>query len=450
MASGSGSAPLSSIDDRGERVQARDKISPKNSYGLRTDVAWEHGVSVDGSSRNIQCKYCLNVYKGGTTRFKHHLAGIGNDARACNVVPDDVKMKIYKILHDFNTKKLKKENTTKYNGDRGVQISESGKRKCDELVEGPSEASATRAKRSIQSNHNNTFNKCLTEDACLDIASFFYNNEIPFTAVKSEEFTKMCESISRHGLGFKPPSFHDLRGKLLKKKVEMTHKVLDEHKASWRKTGCTITTDGWTDRRRRMTILNFFVNSPKGTVFLKSIDASSICKTSEKIFQIVDEVVEEVGEENVIQVITDNAANYKAAGELLMQKRKRLYWTPCAAHCINLMLKDFEKKLPLHKEAIAQGKKITTYIYSTVGLKTLLHQFTGGADLIRPGTTQSASSYLTLGCLQDKRGALIKMFADLQWKNSQFAKTKMGKDIEKLIIEKGFWNDVLNCLRGAY
>ena len=77
-------------------------------------------------------------------------------------------------------------------------------------------------------------------------------------------------------------------------------------------------TDGWTDRRRR-TILNFLVNSPKGTVFfLKSIDASDICETADKIFRMMDDVVEEVGEENVIQVVTDNAANYKAAGELLM------------------------------------------------------------------------------------------------------------------------------------
>jgi len=92
--------------------------------------------------------------------------------------------------------------------------------------------------------------------------------------------------------------------------------------------------DGWTNRRRR-TILNFLVNSPKGIVFFKSIDASDICKTSKKIFRMMDDVVEEVGEENVIQVITNNAGNYKACRELLMQKRKKnildnlcspLYW----------------------------------------------------------------------------------------------------------------------------
>ena len=40
--------------------------------------------------------------------------------------------------------------------------------------------------------------------------------------------------------------------------------------------------DGWTDRRE-MTIVNFLGNSPKEFVFLKSIDASDICKTT-KLF----------------------------------------------------------------------------------------------------------------------------------------------------------------------
>jgi hypothetical protein len=81
---------------------------------------------------------------------------------------------------------------------------------------------------------------------------------------------------------------------------------LEEHKAVWKKTGCTIMTDGWTDRRR-ITILIFLVNSPKGIVFLKSIDASYITKTAVKIFKMMDEVVDEIGEENMVQVVTDNA-----------------------------------------------------------------------------------------------------------------------------------------------
>jgi len=49
---------------------------------------------------------------------------------------------------------------------------------------------------------------------------------------------------------------------------------------------------------------------------------------------MLDDVVELVGEENVVQVVTDNAANFKAAGELLMQKKGAFVLDPmcCTRH----------------------------------------------------------------------------------------------------------------------
>ncbi|KAI5419265.1 hypothetical protein KIW84_043438 [Lathyrus oleraceus] len=208
-------------------------------------------------------------------------------------------------------------------------------------------------------------------------------------------------------------------------------------------------TDGWTDQKRR-TIINFLVNSPMGTFFLKSIDASSISKTADKVFKMMDDIVEEVGEENVVQIVTDNAANYKLAGQMLMDKRNKLYWTPCATHCIDLILEDFESKIPMHKEIIASSKKITTYIYAMTGLITLLHHYTEGGELIRPGITRFATSYLCLGCLNDKRGGLYRMFTSKQWKDSQFSKTKDGKFVENIVTNKDFWKNLIICLKGAF
>ncbi|RVW35254.1 hypothetical protein CK203_085854 [Vitis vinifera] len=50
------------------------------------------------------------------------------------------------------------------------------------------------------------------------------------------------------------------------------------------------------------------------------------------MFKYLDEVVEEIEEENDVQVITDNASNYVNVGMGLMEKRRRLWWTPCVAH----------------------------------------------------------------------------------------------------------------------
>ena len=65
---------------------------------------------------------------------------------------------------------------------------------------------------------------------------------------------------------------------------------------------------------KERSLVNFLVNSSRGTMFMKSIDASSMVKTREQLFELLDSLVEEVGKTNVVQVIIDNASNYVAVG----------------------------------------------------------------------------------------------------------------------------------------
>ena len=201
---------------------------------------------------------------------------------------------------------------------------------------------------------------------------FFYISAIPFNCVKHPEFKKLCKVIRRYGIGYQN----------LKQELEHTHNLLKDHRTKWKRTGCTIMFNGWMDKKRH-SICNLLVNSPEGTVLLHLMDTSDIFKTFEKVLKMLDEVMEMVREENVVQVITDNAANYKVARKKLMEKRKHLYWTTCATHCIDLMLKDFEKKVKLYQEIIAKGRKITTYIYGRTLLISILRNFTIRKDLIR-------------------------------------------------------------------
>jgi len=95
---------------------------------------------------------------------------------------------------------------------------------------------------------------------------------------------------------------------------------------------------------------------------------------------MLDDIVKFVGEENVVQVVTDNVANFKVARELLMQKREHLYWTPSVSHCIHLIFEDFEKNLKVHQITIKKGRKIITYIYGRSMLISMLKKFTKGRD----------------------------------------------------------------------
>nr|GEV52205.1 hypothetical protein CTI12_AA555890 [Tanacetum cinerariifolium] len=67
----------------------------------------------------------------------------------------------------------------------------------------------------------------------------------------------------------------------------------------------------------------------RSAIFLASIDTSDISKTKEKVFAMLDDFVENIGEEHVVQVVTNNAANYEAAefsnGKELLRPRATRY-----------------------------------------------------------------------------------------------------------------------------
>eukprot|EP00253_Pinus_taeda_P036348 PITA_36348 len=152
----------------------------------------------------------------------------------------------------------------------------------------------------------------------------------------------MWDSVIATGKGFKGPSLHDLRGALLQKEISSIDEYFVEFKDSWLKIGCSIMSDGWTNGKNH-TIINFLVSCPQGTMFLKSIDASDKVKDATLLFEHLDNIIQEVGEQHVVQVITDNASNYVLAGKMLETKYKTIFWTPCTAHYIDLMLEDIGK-----------------------------------------------------------------------------------------------------------
>jgi len=135
---------------------------------------------------------------------------------------------------------------------------------------------------------------------------------------------------------------------LLAKTVEQTNKLKEKHEAAWKQYGCTLMLDGWTDRRVRH-LFNFLVNSPEGTFFLESVDASS------QVHDALQQRIDLIGRDKVVQVVTDNGANYKAACKLLMERIPTLFWTPCAAHCLEFILEEIGK-MKVFSKPIARAR----------------------------------------------------------------------------------------------
>ncbi|XP_058784907.1 uncharacterized protein LOC131659787 [Vicia villosa] len=188
------------------------------------------------------------------------------------------------------------------------------------------------------------------------------------------------------------------------------------------------------------------VNTPSGSMFVRSIDGSSYMKTGLKIFELLDSFVQEIGEENVMQVLSDNGSNYVLAGKYLEEKYPRLYWTPCAAHCLDLMLEDIGK-LSTVKRAITRGQFLVGFIYNHTITLNIMRTFTEGAELIRSGDTRFATTFLTLQRLYKLKNNLRRMFVSEAWLNTKTSKEVKGKRACVVVLMTSFWNDVLYSLK---
>jgi hypothetical protein len=135
------------------------------------------------------------------------------------------------------------------------------------------------------------------------------------------------------------------------------------------------------------------------------------------LFHLLDEIVVIVGGANVVQVITDNASNYVLAGKMLESKYRTIFWTPCAAYCIDLILEDIRKQDWI-KNVVEHAKCITKYIYNHSWVLNLMRKNTRSKELVRLAFTRFATHFLTLQSLISQTQNLKKMFNSDEWNGS--------------------------------
>ncbi|XP_025669915.2 uncharacterized protein [Arachis hypogaea] len=287
--------------------------------------------------------------------------------------------------------------------------------------------------------------KEIVEKCDIAITRWMMDAFVPFNAVNSAYYQPMIDAIANMGAGYKGPNYQRVRGYLLSKLVEDVKKMIEGYRVIWKQIGCTIMADGWTDRCRR-TLINFLVYCPKGTIFLKSVDASHISKTAEALFKLLRDVVLFVGPENVVHVVTDNAANYVAAERLLESEFPRLYWSPCVAHCINLMLQDIGKFVEV-TETVSQASMITKYIYNHCHPLYLMRQFTSGRKILRPAPTRFATNFIALQSILAQKDGLRAMVTSREWTSSTYSKEAKAKKFVDQVLDSKFWNQCTDIVK---
>ncbi|RVW65094.1 hypothetical protein CK203_034887 [Vitis vinifera] len=216
------------------------------------------------------------------------------------------------------------------------------------------------------------------------ISKFFIYESVAPAKAKSHHFKNMIIGAQQAGMGIEPPSPYEIKNKYLEMEYKEMEAYVNQQREKWKTYGCTIMSDGWTGPTK-LSIINFMVYSKGTTVFLKSVDASNYIKDHKYIYELLKTIIKEVGKENVVQIVTDNGSAFMKAGKQLM-KKYNLYWTPCAAHCIDLIFEDIGKR-PNVIEVINNARKITNFIYNHGWLLAQMRKYCGG-DIVRPGATR--------------------------------------------------------------
>ncbi|GKV32742.1 hypothetical protein SLEP1_g41327 [Rubroshorea leprosula] len=156
---------------------------------------------------------------------------------------------------------------------------------------------------------------------------------------------------------------------------------------------------------------------------------------------IARELVELVGANNVVHLVTANAANYKKVERLLNDIYHTIFWFPCAAHYLNLMLSDIGK-LEVVSNLASRASLLSKFIYNHPFLLAWLRKREGWTEIILPGPTCFATTFIALKSIHEHRHDLQALVTSLEFKKSRYYKDHKANDVVAVVLDKKFWN---NC-----
>ncbi|KAI8544867.1 hypothetical protein RHMOL_Rhmol08G0328200 [Rhododendron molle] len=428
----------------------------------------DHGMTLDDRKRRVQCNYCAKVVSG-FSRLKCHLGGVRGDVAPCEEVPTGVKdlmrTKLIKKKKGYLSKEvgelshpdlpwkrnlLPHSNAVNDSKQDIVQTAGSGGKKS---VKGNSnsvpEVVSCRKRRIPSPAAPSAVEELASHQAQICIARFFYENDIDFSAAKSPSFRRMINATLDNGqTGFRIPSYQEMKGQILRGEVKEMQQYVKETRNSWASTGCSILLDGWIDENGR-NLLNILVHCPRGPIYLRSLDISAALGNVDALQMLFDEVIMEVGADNVIQIITySTSLCMEAVGKLLMEKHRTLFWTVSASHCLELMLEKIGM-MDLVKGILKKAKTITKFIYSRATVLKLMRWHTDGCDLIYPSRIKSAMPFLTLENIMAEMENLQKMFVSSEWSTSVWASSQEGRQVADLMADRSFWTGASVVLKAT-
>lgn len=457
-------------------------MEPVAIGSLKRDPAWKHCQMFNkGGKVVLKCVYCGKIFNGGGIyRLKEHLAGRIGNGPVCLKVQPDVRLLMQESLNVSwsmgKRRKLQKLfiEMPNHNVANGAVHTQTNGRDLNGEIDLLAEKDALEENLDLIINQECEGNrvagrieKCqvgkasvltnphkspmLIADGNIAVGSTMVGNQvqmaigrfllyagISFDAINSDYFRRMIQEIASQGPQVVTPSCTDLRNWILKDSVKEIKCDIDRFTGCWARSGCSILVDEWVTHKG-ITLINILVNCPEGNLFLKSMDISEIRNSAEALYQLFVKVIEEVGVRNVLQVVTSGEERYVVSGKRLIDSYPSIFWTPCAGHCLSLMLADFTK-LDLISAMLEQAKSITRFIYNHNVILNMLRRHTYGVDLVDIGVTKSATDFMTLNRILSFKQHLQNMVSSEEWAESPYSKEPEGLAMLDCFTSESFWS----------
>jgi len=296
-----------------EAMEQEDQIKPLWRYVTKLRK------TPGGGNAMIKCNLCEISFIGSYTRVRAHLLKILREAvRPCSKVTPP------KIIE---LKKLDNEATLKI---------QSSKKKCVSLP-GEGKQKQDGAPPKVLGPLEKGFNLQGKDDLDARIARMFFSSGLPFHLARNPYYREALSYAANtpNLSGYKPLGYNKLRTTFLTTKRRHVVNLLQPIRNSWNQKGVTTVNDGWSDPQRSP-LINFMAVTESGPMFLKAVNCFGDIKDKDFIAQHIKDSIMEVGSSNVVQIVTNNAVVCKAACMIIENEFPVIYWTPCAAHTLNL------------------------------------------------------------------------------------------------------------------
>lgn len=434
---------------------------------------YEHCTVVDRKKGRVACNYCGKVVSG-SFRLKCHVGGIRGDVVPCPTAPADVRELMRNRLMERKRETFGMEhmelhfpdlprrmnsspssNGIKHNKPQTSQTSgsQNGSQEQEEMEFSLEDGEtgnvfvSNGSRGSKRGGNEETIDDTASRKAGKCIGRFLYETGLEFAAANSPSFKNMIHSTLGPGLGeFKIPSYEELRGWILEDEVKEVTEYVTKIRKSWATTGCSILLDSWIDEKGRK-LVNFLVNCPEGAIYLCTHDISSF--DIDAIYSLLEEIMKDVGVENVVQVVADSTTGWAGIGEEDFNNRfKGVFWGVSASHCIELILEKIGMMGSV-KRILDKAKVITKFIHGHSTVLKLLKKHNLGRDLIQPSKIRSAMPVMTLKNILSEKQNLKDMFSSSEWNMSPWASRAEGKRVADLVEDHSFWTGARMVLKAA-